>query len=54
MNSCKKKGCTDETALNYSTEAKKDDGSCTYFTVPTSYTFTDEAGNNTVSYTGQT
>ncbi|UKN02830.1 hypothetical protein K6119_04780 [Paracrocinitomix mangrovi] len=28
--SCKKKGCTDETAENYSSEAEKDDGSCTY------------------------
>lgn len=26
--SCRKKGCTDETALNYNAEAKKDDGSC--------------------------
>ncbi len=28
--SCKKKGCTDPTASNYSAEAKKDDQSCTY------------------------
>ena len=28
LSSCKKKGCTDPTALNYSTEANKDDGSC--------------------------
>jgi len=28
--SCKKEGCTDETATNYNEEAKKDDGSCTY------------------------
>jgi hypothetical protein len=28
--SCKKKGCTDQTALNYNEKAKKDDGSCTY------------------------
>lgn len=27
---CKRKGCTDEQALNYDPEAKKDDGSCTY------------------------
>lgn len=28
--SCTKKGCTDEVAFNYDTEAEKDDGSCTY------------------------
>ena len=28
--SCKKKGCTDSTATNYSANAKKDDGSCVY------------------------
>jgi hypothetical protein len=28
--SCKKKGCTDETATNYNEEAKKDDGTCEY------------------------
>lgn len=28
--SCKKEGCTDSTATNYSSKAKKDDGSCTY------------------------
>lgn len=28
--SCKKKGCTDQTALNYNEKAKKDDGSCEY------------------------
>lgn len=28
--SCKKEGCTDETATNYDEKAKKDDGSCTY------------------------
>lgn len=27
---CKKKGCTDATAANYNSEAKKDDGSCHY------------------------
>lgn len=57
--SCKKKGCTDSTAINYSEEAKKDDGSCTYeaapavLEVPTTYAFTRN-GNSTVSYGGQT
>lgn len=30
LNSCKKKGCTDELAINYFSENKKDDGSCSY------------------------
>lgn len=30
MSACKKKGCTDPTANNYSTEAEKDDGTCAY------------------------
>ncbi len=53
--SCKKKGCTDETATNYSEEAKKDDGSCTYpeLSIPSTYSFTDASGNSTVSYGGQ-
>lgn len=54
---CKKEGCTDEAASNYSEEAKKDDGSCVYIdnspVAPTSYEFTDENGNSTVSYGGQ-
>lgn len=29
FSSCKKKGCTDPNATNYSSEAKEDDGSCT-------------------------
>jgi hypothetical protein len=28
--SCKKKGCTDEAAVNYDDQAKKDDGSCNF------------------------
>lgn len=28
LTACKKEGCTDPTAVNYSEEAKKDDGSC--------------------------
>jgi len=34
LNSCKKEGCTDETALNYDSEADKDDDSCEYEEVP--------------------
>ena len=33
LTSCKKEGCTDSKATNYSSEAKKDDGSCVYETV---------------------
>lgn len=53
---CKKKGCTDPTALNYSESAKKDDGSCSYSTtyaVPSTYNFTNSAGNSTVDFSGQ-
>ncbi len=53
---CKKKGCTDETATNYSEEAKKDDGTCVYpeLSIPSTYSFTDTSGNSTVSFDGQT
>ncbi len=59
VTACKKKGCTDAEANNYNESAKKDDGTCTYDTdedikVPNTYSFTDENGNNTVSYGGQT
>ena len=30
LSSCKKEGCTDASATNYSEDAKKDDNSCTY------------------------
>lgn len=30
MTSCKKKGCTDELAINYFSDNKKDDGTCSY------------------------
>lgn len=56
---CKKKGCTDSTATNYDSKAKKDDGSCTYATpspakpsAPSTYTFTRD-NKSTVSFSGQ-
>jgi hypothetical protein len=57
--SCKKEGCTDETALNYDGKADKNDNSCVYaedetYTIPTTFVFTDAAGNNTVNHSGQT
>lgn len=57
--SCKKEGCMDPEATNYSESAKKDDGSCVYdetppYTVPATYAFTDESGNSTVNFAGQT
>lgn len=56
--SCKKKeGCTDPTALNYDSKAKKDNGTCEYgpvYTVPTTYSFTNSSGQSTVDYSGQT
>ncbi|MFN5416414.1 MAG: DUF4856 domain-containing protein [Flavobacteriia bacterium] len=55
--SCKKEGCTDETASNFNKNAKKDDGSCVYdpaYVVPTTYSFADANGVSTVSYSGQT
>lgn len=55
LTSCKKEGCTDKTANNYNSKAKKDDGTCTYdYAVPSNYQFTDANGNSTVSYAGQT
>jgi hypothetical protein len=58
LTSCKKEGCTDETALNYNSEAKKDDGSCVFdeptYSIPTTYSFADASGVSTVNYDGQT
>jgi len=45
VTSCKKKGCTDENAINYSAEAKKDDGSCSYETVNSNATEYNTSGN---------
>ena len=46
--SCKKEGCTDPLANNYSEEAKKDDGSCMYDPEMQSFTVTIE--NNQTAY----
>ena len=60
FSSCKKEGCTDESATNYNSKAKKDNGTCEYpstepaYTIPSTYSFTDVNGNSTVSYSGQT
>lgn len=59
--SCKKEGCTDAKAVNYDADAEEDDGTCLMlpdsleknYSVPSTYTFTDESGNNTVLFSGQ-
>lgn len=45
--SCKKEGCTDPTATNYSDEAKKDDGSCTYAEETTNTIVSGQITSNT-------
>jgi len=57
ITSCKKEGCTEPLATNFNEEAKKDDGSCIYdegYVIPTTFSFTNGNGNNTVDYSGQT
>lgn len=49
--SCKKEGCTDETATNYDSKAKKDDGSCLFEEEPTEVGTVNKAGNITSNET---
>ncbi len=49
VTSCKKKGCTDDTATNYNSSAEVDDGSCQYATPTASAT---APGGYTPNYTG--
>lgn len=54
--SCSKKGCTDPSAINYSENAKKDDGSCTFEDAPVNETTVYVNGNitsNTTWVTGK-
>jgi hypothetical protein len=44
LSGCKKEGCTDRSALNYDTKAKKDDGACTYSSV-LFRTYSDDFGS---------
>ena len=47
VSSCNKKGCTDPDALNYSEEAKKDDGTCVYAPVENEVIVTSNITSNT-------
>jgi len=49
--SCKKKGCTDELAINYFEAVKKDDGSCSYSSTRLEGRFSYLRNNDTVSDT---
>ena len=47
VTSCKKKGCTDPTAINYNSEAEKDDGTCEYEQGQTTVTVASNITSNT-------
>lgn len=47
VSSCKKKGCIDETATNYDSNAKKDDGSCVFPVDETEFTVSENITANT-------
>ncbi len=49
--SCKKKGCTDTTAVNYDTNAEKDDGSCEYTTTTNTNTVVSGAITSNQTWT---
>ncbi|WP_107037287.1 hypothetical protein [Brumimicrobium mesophilum] len=49
ISSCKKEGCTDATATNYSSDAEKDDGSCVYAQNPPAGNLID--GNRFATFT---
>ena len=51
MTACKKKGCTDPTAINYDAEAEKDDESCEYDDAPTELVEVDGVITGTVNWT---
>ena len=57
LGGCKKEGCTDSTATNFDSKAKKNNGTCIYinptYTVPTTYSF-DRNGSSSISFSGQT
>lgn len=46
---CKKEGCTDSAATNYDSEAKKDDGSCSYAAAPAASLYTRIGGNTALT-----
>lgn len=52
ITSCRKKGCTDPNASNYSADAKKDDGTCTYDPTTTWYSEVTYNGDTYKQITG--